>query len=216
MRAPAGPLVWTDSGHYASATYRISFHAVGTTIVISPPVGSWPVETHKSHFCMEITLSSSGGWRAESAPLGFAPVVPGSLGISNLRLRPLIIPLSKLPNIWVCKIGLEISHKHAFPSGISVFVCQWSPGLWKGTEDSALKPKVLAKCCGKAWSFLDWWLAYCLLTAGEVHPLGQKPRANAQRGKCWPSRAISLEEPSSFKLISASAGDGRKGLIAFL
>lgn len=100
------------------------------------------VEIHKSHFCMELTLSSSGGWRAESALLGFAPVVPGCLGISNLRLRPLIILLSKLPNIWVCKIGLEISHKHAFPSGISAFICQWSPGLQMGTEDSAWKPKV--------------------------------------------------------------------------
>lgn len=89
------------------------------------------MKTRKSHFCVELTLSSSGGWKVESALLGFAPVVPGSLGISNLRLRPLIIPLSKLPNIWVCKIGLEISHKHAFPSGISLCVCQWSPGLQK-------------------------------------------------------------------------------------
>lgn len=91
---------------------------------------------HGAHFIFIRRLE------AESALLGFAPVVPGSLGISNLRLRPLIIPLSKLPNIWVCKIGLEISHKHTFPSGISAFVCQWNPGLQKGTEDSALKPKV--------------------------------------------------------------------------
>lgn len=45
---------------------------------------------HRAHF---IFIRRS---KAESALLGFAPVVPGSLGISNLRLRPLIIPLSQL------------------------------------------------------------------------------------------------------------------------
>lgn len=117
------------------------------------------VKTDKSHFCMELTLSSSGGCRAESALLGFAPVVPGCLGISNLRLRPLIILLSKLPNIWVCKIGLEVWHKHALPSSTSVFICQGSLGLPIGTEDSAWKPMVYRSIAWKVRSLADWWLA---------------------------------------------------------
>lgn len=116
-----------------------------------------------SHTCAWSSLYLHWEVEAESALLGFAPVVPGSLGISNLRLRPLIIPLSKLPNIWVCKIELEVSHKHAFPSGISGFVCQWSLGLQKGHRRFSFETKGLIKVLCEDL-VLPWLMACLLLT----------------------------------------------------